>query len=238
MTVQAQFDQLIHGITTTINDILSPNKEVTLTDGTKIKILDQENAPVGLDGTTMGEALFNRKSTDRYHEEDIEIVNDDGTHETITAMVYNEEDASDNYSLFTLGEIEVNPNILKNYSYIPLSNNSGTGDYDIETAQQLLTSWQDAFATLSPNTLTKNNFSDYYTSFMSDLANRGEQYNTISTNQASMVESINNKRSEVTGVSSDEELTNLIKYQHAYNASARYVNVVSEMLEDVINNLA
>lgn len=233
MTVQAQFDQLIHGIVTTINDILAPNKEVTLTDGTKLKILDKEKAPVGLDGTTMGEALFNRKSTARYREEDIDM--EDGTHETV--MVYNEEDATDNYSLFTLGEIEVNPNILKNYSYIPLSSNTGTGDYDIETAQQLLTSWQEAFATISPNTLTKNNFSDYYTSFMSEIANRGEQFNTISTNQASMVESINNRRMEVMGVSSDEELTNLIKYQHAYNASARYVNVVSEMLEDIINKL-
>lgn len=238
MTVQAQFDQLIHGIVTTINDILAPNKEVTLEDGTKLKILDQEKAPVGLDGTTMGEALFNRKSMARYREEHIDIVKEDGTHEPITAMVYNEEDASDNYSLFTLGEIEVNPNILKNYSYIPLSSNTGTGDYDIETAQQLLTSWQEAFATISPNTLTKNNFSDYYTSFMSEIANRGEQFNTISTNQASMVESINNRRMEVMGVSSDEELTNLIKYQHAYNASARYVNVVSEMLEDIINKLA
>jgi flagellar hook-associated protein 1 FlgK len=53
-----------------------------------------------------------------------------------------------------------------------------------------------------------------------------------------MVDTINNQRAEVTGVSSDEELTNLIKYQHAYNASARYVNVVSEMLEHVIMNLA
>jgi flagellar hook-associated protein 1 FlgK len=52
-----------------------------------------------------------------------------------------------------------------------------------------------------------------------------------------MVESIDNKRMEVTGVSSDEELTNLIKYQHAYNASARYVNVVSEMLKDIIDKL-
>ncbi|HHV10445.1 MAG TPA: flagellar hook-associated protein FlgK [Clostridiales bacterium] len=238
MSVQAQFDQLIHGITTTVNDILAPNKEVTLTDGTKVKILDQEKAPVGLDGTTMGEALFNRKSMPRYREEEIEIDNGDGTYETITAMVYNEEDVSDHYSLFTLGEIEINPNILGNYAYIPLSNNAGTGDHDMETAQQLLTSWQEAFATLSPNTLTKNNFADYYTAFISEMANRGEQFNSISSNQASMVQSINNRRMEVTGVSSDEELTNLIKYQHAYNASARYVNVVSEMLEHIIMRLA
>ncbi len=239
MTVQAQFDQLIHGITTTINDILSPNKEVTLSDGTKLIILDADKAPVGMDrDKTMGEALFGRKSMARYGEEElIEIINAEGNYETISARIYNEEDPSDNYSLYTLGEIEVNPKILQDYSYIPLSSNTGSGDYDIETAAKLLSSWQETFATLSPNTLTKNNFDDYYTSFISEIANRGEQMNTISSNQASMVESIDNQRMEVTGVSSDEELSNLIKYQHAYNASARYVSTVSQMLQDIIEKL-
>lgn len=239
MTVQAQFDQLIHGIVTTINDILSPNKEVTLADGTKAVILDKEKAPVGMDpNKTMGEALFNRKSMDRYSEaQDIEIVHEDGTHEIITARIYNEEDPADNYSLFTVGEIEVNKNILQNYSYVPLSSNTGSGDFDIVAAGKLLSEWQNPFSTLSPNTLTENNFDDYYNSFISEIANRGEQLNTINTNQASMVESIDNQRMQVTGVSSDEELTNLIKYQHAYNAAARYVNVVSQMLEDIITKL-
>jgi flagellar hook-associated protein 1 FlgK len=235
MSVQAQFDQLIHGIVTTINDILSPNKEVTLSDGSKVKILDVENAPVGMDeNKTMGEALFNRKSTERYSEEQ-EIKLENG--ESITARIYNEEDPADNYTLFTLGEIEINNNILQNYSYIALSSNTGSGDFDVKAAEKLLSEWQKPFATLSPNTLTENNFSDYYTAFISEIANRGEQLHTISLNQASMVESIDNQRMEVTGVSSDDELTNLIKFQHAYNASARYVNVVSEMLEHIIMNL-
>lgn len=239
-TVQAQFDQLIHGIVTTINGILSPNKEVTLSDGTKISILDEEKAPVGMDPDhTMGEALFNRKSMNRYSEpQEIEILNALGEYETITARVYNEEDPSDNYSLFTVGEIEVNQNILQNHSLIALSSSTGSGDFDVEAAEKLLSEWQKPFSTLSPNTLTKNNFNDYYTSFIAEIANRGEQLNTVSTNQASMVESIDNQRMAVTGVSSDEELTNLIKYQHAYNAAARYVNVVSEMLEHVIMNLS
>lgn len=239
MAVQAQFDQLIHGIVTTVNDILSPNREVTLADGTKIKILDEEKAPIGMDADrTMGEGLFSRKSVDRYSDyTEIEIENGLGGYEFITARVYQAEEPSDNYSLFTLGEIEVNRKILQNYSIIPLSSNAGTGEYDIETAKRLLTAWQEPFSTLSPNTLTRNNFNDYYTSFISEVANRGERLNTIRDNQASMVESIDNQRLEVTGVSSDEELTNLIKYQHAYNASARYVNVVSEMLEHIINNL-
>lgn len=239
MSVQAEFDQLIHGIVTTVNDVLSPNKEVTSVDGTKIKILDTDKAPVGLDdNSTMGEALFNRKSMDRYSEEqEIQILDESGATVTITARVYNDEDKANNYSLFTLGEIEVNPKVMQNYALIPLSSNTGSGDFDIDTVNQLLTKWQEKFSTLNPNTLTENNFDEYYTSFISDLANRGEQFNTISTNQASMVDSINNQRAKVTGVSSDEELTNLIKYQHAYNASARYVNVVSEMMKDLIDKL-
>jgi flagellar hook-associated protein 1 FlgK len=240
MTVQAQFDQLIHGITTTINDILSPNKTVTLPDGTTLKILDEENAPVGMDADkTMGEGLFNRKSSLRYEEPvEIQIVDENGDTVPIMARIYIEEDSSDNYSLFTLGEIEVNPEILNSYALIALSSNTGSGDFDIAAVDKLLSKWQEPFSTLSPNTLTKNNFDDYYTSFMSEIANRGQQLNTISVNQASMVESIDNQRMQVTGVSSDEELTNMIKYQHAYNAAARYVNVVSQMLEDVIVKLA
>lgn len=42
--ILAQFDQLIHGIVTKINDIFSPNKEITLQDGSKIRVLDEENA--------------------------------------------------------------------------------------------------------------------------------------------------------------------------------------------------
>ncbi len=239
MSTQAQFDQLIHGIVTTINDILSPNKQVTLSDGSVVKILDVDNAPVGMDGNkTMGEALFVRKSMSRYGEEElVTFLQEDGTYDAVLTRIYQEEDPADNYSMFTLGEIEVNPAIMQNYSLLPLSSNTGSGDFDIKTAQKLVEQWQSAFSALSPNSLTEYNFSDYYTAFVSEIANRGEQLDTISSNQAAMADSINNQRMEVTGVSSDEELTNLIKYQHAYNASARYVNVVSEMLEHIIMRL-
>jgi flagellar hook-associated protein 1 FlgK len=72
---------------------------------------------------------------------------------------------------------------------------------------------------------------------ISDLANRGDQLYTISTNQESMANSIDSQRQQTAGVSSDEELTNLIKYQHAYNASSRYITTVSEMLEHIIMRL-
>ena len=97
--------------------------------------------------------------------------------------------------------------------------------------------WQEDFATLSPNELDYHNFNEYYTALIGNLGTKGEKYTTLAQNQASMVNSIQNERLSVMAVSTDEELTYLIKYQHAYNAAARYVNVVSEMLEHIITSM-
>lgn len=250
-STQAQFDQLIHGIATTVNDIICPNKEIEIEvevtvekeDGTTttekqkkmIKVLDEENAPVGMDeDVTMGVELFSRKSMSRYTEK-TEVTLANG--EKAEVYIYNEEDPKNNYSLYTLGELEVNPEILKDRSKLPLSENKGTGDFDIKTTERLLSAWQEEFAALSPNELDYQNFTGYYTALVGAIGTKGEMYDTMAQNQSSLVNGIQNGRLSVMAVSTDEELTYLIKYQHAYNASARYVNVVNEMLEHILSNL-
>ncbi|MCQ2506013.1 MAG: flagellar hook-associated protein FlgK [Lachnospiraceae bacterium] len=242
VNLQAQFDQLIHGIVTTVNDLLAPNKAVTAVDAqgneSTVYILDRERANLGSDPKkTPGEALFNRKSVSRYEQKSITYKDENGNTVTSVEYVYTKEDKDDHYSLFTLGEIEVNPAILKDTSLLPFQKNDGTGEYDLSLAAEIMTAWQDAFATLSPNQLTYNNFNGYYTAMIGDIGTKGEQFKTIAKAQESLTTTINNERMSVTAVSTDEELTQLIKYQHAYNASARYINVVSEMLESLINGL-
>lgn len=235
MATQSQFDQLIHGIVTTINDILCPNREIMLENGKTVKVLDTEKASVGMDkDKTMGTELFSRKSMERYQELQ-EVTLADGSKEWV--YIYNEEDPTNNYSLYTLGEIEINPEILKDRSKLPLSKNTNTGDFDIDVAEELLSAWQADFATLNPNELSYNNFNNYYTALVGELGTRGEKYQTLAETQEAMANSINNERCEVMAVSTDEELTNLIKYQHAYNAAARYINVVSEMLDHILSTL-
>lgn len=237
VTVQAEFDQLIHGIVTTINDLLCPNKEVTTADGEKILIFDAENAPVGMDEDfTPGEALFNRKSMARY-EKTTAVIEVNGIFQEVEVWKYNEEDASNNYSLFTLGEIEVNENIMKDPSLIPLSSNDKTGDYSVKICEELLTKWQEPFSKLNPNEYKAHNFNEYYTEMIGALATRGEKFRNIYQGQETLVNSVENQRLSVTAVSSEEELTNMIRYQQAYNASARYISVVSQMLEHLLNSL-
>lgn len=233
----SQFDQLIHGMTTKINDVLCPNTQITDVNGVTYTILDTEKAGKGYGegNEVQGTELFVRKGVERYHEQTITVLDADGKQQTMTVKVYNAEDPDDYYSLYTLGQLEINDDLVKNPSLLPLTKVNGEEYQDV--ANQLLELWNSDFATLDPNTLVMNNFNNYYATMVGDYANKGYTYNSIATKQAGLVNEVNNQRQEVVGVSSDDELTNLIKYQHAYNASSRYITVVSEMIQHIIEKL-
>ncbi|WP_455718274.1 flagellar hook-associated protein FlgK [Anaerosporobacter sp.] len=251
-TIQSQLDTLIHGIVTSVNDILCPNVEITQADGSTIKVLSPD-APMGMDDNkTQGTELFSRKSTSRYDYDNpiyvkaqqdangdtVYVVCDENDPDAIKTYAYNEEDPNDKYSLYTLGEIEINKEVLADYSKIPLSESGGTGDYAYNgVAKALSEIWNQPFTALNPNVLKVNTFNEYYTAIWGDLATKGEMYNSSSENQQTMVNNIATARQNIMGISSDEELSNLIKYQHAYNASARYFNVIDSMLEHLVTRL-
>ena len=69
------------------------------------------------------------------------------------------------------------------------------------------------------------------------IANSGDVYRGIQTNQEITVDAVSNAREQIVGVSSDEELEYMIEFQNAFNASSRFVNVVSEMLEHLLTSL-
>lgn len=233
----SQFDQLVHGIVTRINDVLCPNKEITIVEpggGTKtITVLDEEKAGYGMgeENQLQGTELFKRRTVDRYTEQTVTL--EDGT--TATVKVYNEENKDDYLSLYTLGNLEVNDELIKNPSLFPLSNKQNEELQEI--ADELIKVWENDFATLGPNSLVTNDFFGYYKEFIGDFANKGSTYNGIAQSQAQAVQEADNQRQAVVGVSTDEELGNLIKYQQGYNASSRYFTVVSEMVEHLINKL-
>jgi flagellar hook-associated protein 1 FlgK len=56
------------------------------------------------------------------------------------------------------------------------------------------------------------------------------------TNFQATVTAVANQRQSVSGVSLDEEMTNLITFQRGYQASARTLTVMSAMLETLIEH--
>jgi flagellar hook-associated protein 1 FlgK len=56
-------------------------------------------------------------------------------------------------------------------------------------------------------------------------------------NQTLLVDQLENRRESTSGVSLDEEMANMIKYQHSYTAAARIINTMDEMLDLIVNRL-
>lgn len=230
----AQFDQLVHGVVTKINDVLCPNKEIELADGSKMTVLDWEKAGYGMgdNNQIQGTELFIRNTMPRYKDE-IEVTLADGTTQKVREL---NAEAEDNYhSMYTLGNIQVNDELIKNPSLLPLTNLQNEELQGV--ADQLIQIWNDDFTTLGPNSLVTNNFMGYYSEFIADFANKGKTYNGIAESQQKSVNELENQRQVVVGVSTDEELSNMIKFQQGFNAASRYFTVVSEMVEHLINKL-
>lgn len=78
---------------------------------------------------------------------------------------------------------------------------------------------------------------DYIKSLVSNLGVDAAEANRVSTNQALLVNEYGTAKDSIMGVSLDEEMANMIKFQTAYNANARMVNVFDEMLDLVVNRL-
>ena len=77
-------------------------------------------------------------------------------------------------------------------------------------------------------------FDDFYNSLVSGLGANSRSSKTLLRNQEGVVLELDTQRESISGVSLDEEMINLIKFQQAYEASARMVTVVEEMFDVLI----
>jgi flagellar hook-associated protein 1 FlgK len=57
------------------------------------------------------------------------------------------------------------------------------------------------------------------------------------TTQGHLIAQLQNQRDAASGVSLDEEAINLMRYQKAFEASARFISVIDSLSEDLINIL-
>ena len=108
---------------------------------------------------------------------------------------------------------------------------------DNATMEKLKAAFTESIYTLNPHVETPLNFTNYYKNLVSQVANSGYIFRKVQESQTITTDALSNAREQIVGVSSDDELTNMIMYQNAYNASSRYINVISEMLEHILTSL-
>ncbi|NNV07381.1 flagellar hook-associated protein FlgK [Geobacillus sp. C56-T2] len=77
----------------------------------------------------------------------------------------------------------------------------------------------------------------FYQGLIGKIGVDGQQAERMKTNAETLAAYVDNNRQSVSSVSLDEEMTNMIKFQHAYNAAARMITTIDEMLDKIINNM-
>ena len=78
---------------------------------------------------------------------------------------------------------------------------------------------------------------DFVKTLVASLGVDGQQAKAYLDNQSIMTRQIENRRQAISGVSIDEEMANLVRYQHAYNAAAKMIQTYAEILDVLVNRL-
>lgn len=127
------------------------------------------------------------------------------------------------------GEIKINPSILADPKYIAASSVSG-----FEGDNQIAIKIAELSKTKIP-ALDNQTVSEYYTSIINSIAqDKVNADNSISSSEL-VVQNLNTQKQSYSGVSLDEEMTNVMKYQRSYEASAKLVKIADQILETIIN---
>lgn len=239
METEAQVDLLIHEIVTAVNDAMCPNMDYTVQNdvydangnllfaaGQTIQVLDEANCARGVDGALPPQEVYIRQGMERYSTYQI-----DGK----TVYVYNPENPEDSNSLYHLGNLEVNDNLKKVITLFPAYTENKAVDFKM--AERLVNIWEVQGMHINPSDKYPCTFQDFYDKMISKLGTDGNVYKSSTDTLNTTTASLENSRQQVLGVSSDEELGKLIKYQSAYNASSRYITVISQMTELIVTGL-
>ncbi len=211
---------------------------VEITD--KNRFCDVNNCAVGSDGALPPRELFTRKGTERYTE--VTLTDESGNTlydadgNEVKAYLYNEEDPAANGCTYTLKSVEVNEEMVERESLLPYKS-FVDGQVDYNLGANLEAMWSKQGFNLNPSDVTPASFKEFYTKWIGEIGTTGNIYSTTTTTLQTTTEQIEASRQGVMGVSSDEELTYMIKYQSAYNAASRYINVINEMIEHVVTSL-
>ena len=80
-------------------------------------------------------------------------------------------------------------------------------------------------------------FDEYYSSIVSDIGIQSFSTQATLDQQEGILLQLNTRRESIAGVSIDEEFINMVKFQQAFNASARLIGVVDELLDTVISQV-
>ena len=158
---------------------------------------------------------------------------------TVANAVENLRGTAENYALAPVahpsGWIEVNPALKKDVTSVAAGfgyngNPANPGNGDAAAAIASIRNTQVMVGRLAT-------FDDYFADSVGRIALLGEQAGRQLETQDRIMKDLHDRRQSISGVNIDEELANMIRYQHGYNAAARFITTVNSMLDTLINRM-
>lgn len=128
-------------------------------------------------------------------------------------------------------DIDVSQAIKDNPGLVAASENGKAGDGKNALALS------GVFDQLDVGLGEKVSIKGFYESVIGELGVNAREANRQTKNTMILLSQVDNQRMSVSAVSLDEEMSNMIKFQHAFNAAARNMTTIDEMLDRIINSM-
>lgn len=127
-------------------------------------------------------------------------------------------------------DIELSNLILQDVNYIAAGLNGQTGD---NSNALNIAALRDSMRMRNGETT----FNGFYDAVVGEIGIRTKEAANLEKNQQALVLQLENAKQSLEGVSLDEEMANMIQYQHAYSAAARVISTMDEALDTIINGM-
>lgn len=136
----------------------------------------------------------------------------------------------------SISNIQVNSELVNDVTKLA-AGTSGGSDNTLALEIASLTDTTDSSSKVFEFNGLSENVTEFYKSIISWVGTEGSSYSSSYDTKSAVVTSVDNQRQEVSSVSLDEEMSNMIKYQNAYSASAMVLSTVNSMVESMIDEL-
>lgn len=140
------------------------------------------------------------------------------------------------------GTIKLNPKIAADVNLFATSLRTtvdGDGNTQVikgnNTLALLMTNLKDSKFT-TPDGSLSSTVGGLLGSMVGQLGIQSQEATRQTDNSDYLVEQVNSRRQSVSGVSLDEEMSNMLVFQHAYSAAARFMTTFDELLDKLINS--
>jgi flagellar hook-associated protein 1 len=127
------------------------------------------------------------------------------------------------------GVLKINDDILTNNNNIAVSSDGTQGNGDIAVKIADLSQQQ---------LLNGTTISDSYSNLVSGMGNDKLTADQLSDSSQLILQQLQDQKNSYSGVSVDEEMANVIKFQRSYEASAKLITVADDMLQTVLGLVA